>query len=191
MCPTAWDRTPFSRSNLGTEEKEGELIHPFCLPPPPRQGGGNDGRLGSLGWERGWQGRRKRRWTLCPQPKPGNLSWSLEGASLAKEVPLIPRHGGIQQAGSGKGAASSLAPSTYLHRPSLPHRLKSSPGGCPGGGGGGRAGGGPSSGSKTGVILDISSLTMSELDSEVLPLPPRYRFRDLLLGDQSFQNDDR
>ncbi|XP_053523755.1 potassium channel subfamily T member 1 isoform X4 [Artibeus jamaicensis] len=32
---------------------------------------------------------------------------------------------------------------------------------------------------------------MSDLDSEVLPLPPRYRFRDLLLGDQYFQNDDR
>uniref|UniRef100_A0A7M4FWT8 Potassium sodium-activated channel subfamily T member 1 n=1 Tax=Crocodylus porosus TaxID=8502 RepID=A0A7M4FWT8_CROPO len=32
---------------------------------------------------------------------------------------------------------------------------------------------------------------MNELESEVLPLPPRYRFRDLLLGDQSFQNDDR
>ncbi|XP_003794881.1 potassium channel subfamily T member 1 isoform X1 [Otolemur garnettii] len=32
---------------------------------------------------------------------------------------------------------------------------------------------------------------MNDLDSEVLPLPPRYRLRDLLLGDQSFQNDDR
>uniref|UniRef100_A0A4W5R8Y9 Potassium sodium-activated channel subfamily T member 1 n=1 Tax=Hucho hucho TaxID=62062 RepID=A0A4W5R8Y9_9TELE len=32
---------------------------------------------------------------------------------------------------------------------------------------------------------------MAEVDSEVPPLPPRYRFRDLLLGDQSFQNDDR
>ncbi|XP_036117098.1 potassium channel subfamily T member 1 isoform X5 [Molossus molossus] len=32
---------------------------------------------------------------------------------------------------------------------------------------------------------------MSDLDSEVLPLPPRYRFRDLLLGDQSFQSEDR
>uniref|UniRef100_A0A8C3UNF3 Potassium sodium-activated channel subfamily T member 1 n=1 Tax=Catharus ustulatus TaxID=91951 RepID=A0A8C3UNF3_CATUS len=32
---------------------------------------------------------------------------------------------------------------------------------------------------------------MTELESEVLPLPPRYRFRDLLLGDQSFQSDDR
>ncbi|XP_049752577.1 potassium channel subfamily T member 1 isoform X4 [Elephas maximus indicus] len=32
---------------------------------------------------------------------------------------------------------------------------------------------------------------MTDLDSEVLPLPPRYRFRDLLLGDQSFQSDDR
>ncbi|XP_026513077.1 potassium channel subfamily T member 1 isoform X4 [Terrapene carolina triunguis] len=32
---------------------------------------------------------------------------------------------------------------------------------------------------------------MNELESEVLPLPPRYRFRDLLLGDQAFQNDDR
>uniref|UniRef100_A0A8C7UA16 RCK N-terminal domain-containing protein n=1 Tax=Oncorhynchus mykiss TaxID=8022 RepID=A0A8C7UA16_ONCMY len=32
---------------------------------------------------------------------------------------------------------------------------------------------------------------MSFLDFFVPPLPPRYRFRDLLLGDQSFQNDDR
>ncbi|XP_035246573.1 potassium channel subfamily T member 1 isoform X7 [Anguilla anguilla] len=45
--------------------------------------------------------------------------------------------------------------------------------------------------SNTGVILDISALKMTEVDSEVPPLPPRYRFRDLLLGDQSFQNDDR
>ncbi|KAK6306052.1 hypothetical protein J4Q44_G00229770 [Coregonus suidteri] len=45
--------------------------------------------------------------------------------------------------------------------------------------------------SNTGVILDISALKLEEVDSEVPPLPPRYRFRDLLLGDQSFQNDDR
>uniref|UniRef100_A0A3P8XB84 RCK N-terminal domain-containing protein n=1 Tax=Esox lucius TaxID=8010 RepID=A0A3P8XB84_ESOLU len=45
--------------------------------------------------------------------------------------------------------------------------------------------------SNTGVILDISALKMADVDSEVPPLPPRYRFRDLLLGDQSFQNDDR
>uniref|UniRef100_A0A8C3AHN4 Potassium sodium-activated channel subfamily T member 1 n=1 Tax=Cyclopterus lumpus TaxID=8103 RepID=A0A8C3AHN4_CYCLU len=32
---------------------------------------------------------------------------------------------------------------------------------------------------------------MAEVDTEVPPLPPRYRFRDLLLGDQTFQNDDR
>uniref|UniRef100_A0A667YNV3 Potassium sodium-activated channel subfamily T member 1 n=1 Tax=Myripristis murdjan TaxID=586833 RepID=A0A667YNV3_9TELE len=32
---------------------------------------------------------------------------------------------------------------------------------------------------------------MADIDSEVPPLPPRYRFRDLLLGDQTFQNDDR
>lgn len=32
---------------------------------------------------------------------------------------------------------------------------------------------------------------MADVDTEVPPLPPRYRFRDLLLGDQSFQNDDR
>uniref|UniRef100_A0A7N8YFE0 Potassium sodium-activated channel subfamily T member 1 n=1 Tax=Mastacembelus armatus TaxID=205130 RepID=A0A7N8YFE0_9TELE len=32
---------------------------------------------------------------------------------------------------------------------------------------------------------------MADVDSEVPPLPPRYRFRDLLLGDQAFQNDDR
>lgn len=31
--------------------------------------------------------------------------------------------------------------------------------------------------------------TMAELEKEVLPLPPRYRFRDLLLGD--WQADDR
>ncbi|XP_004549820.1 potassium channel subfamily T member 1 [Maylandia zebra] len=43
----------------------------------------------------------------------------------------------------------------------------------------------------TGVILDISTLKMEQLESEVLPLPPRFRFRDLLLGDQSFPNDDR
>ncbi|KAM3599871.1 uncharacterized protein V6R79_013231 [Siganus canaliculatus] len=43
----------------------------------------------------------------------------------------------------------------------------------------------------TGVILDISTLKMEQQETEVPPLPPRFRFRDLLLGDQSFQNDDR
>ncbi|XP_051676399.2 potassium channel subfamily T member 2 isoform X7 [Oryctolagus cuniculus] len=32
---------------------------------------------------------------------------------------------------------------------------------------------------------------MVDLESEVPPLPPRYRFRDLLLGDQGWQHDDR
>ncbi|XP_053549810.1 potassium channel subfamily T member 2 isoform X2 [Bombina bombina] len=32
---------------------------------------------------------------------------------------------------------------------------------------------------------------MVDLDSEVPPLPPRYRFRDLLLGEQGWQTDDR
>ncbi|XP_056146738.1 potassium channel subfamily T member 1-like isoform X2 [Lampris incognitus] len=45
--------------------------------------------------------------------------------------------------------------------------------------------------SNSGVILDISALKMADIDTEVPPLPPRYRFRDLLLGDQTFQNDDR
>ncbi|XP_068460722.1 potassium channel subfamily T member 1-like isoform X12 [Clinocottus analis] len=45
--------------------------------------------------------------------------------------------------------------------------------------------------SNSGVILDISALKMAEVDTEVPPLPPRYRFRDLLLGDQTLQNDDR
>ncbi|XP_044053710.1 potassium channel subfamily T member 1 isoform X14 [Siniperca chuatsi] len=45
--------------------------------------------------------------------------------------------------------------------------------------------------SNSGVILDISALKIAEVDTEVPPLPPRYRFRDLLLGDQTFQNDDR
>ncbi|XP_028273500.1 potassium channel subfamily T member 2 [Parambassis ranga] len=48
-----------------------------------------------------------------------------------------------------------------------------------------------SSSSSSGVILDISTLNMEQLESEVPPLPPRFRFRDLLLGDQGFQNDDR
>ncbi|TNN58673.1 hypothetical protein EYF80_031087 [Liparis tanakae] len=42
-----------------------------------------------------------------------------------------------------------------------------------------------------GVLLDISALQMEQQESEeVPPLPLRLRFRDLLLGDQSFQNDD-
>lgn len=45
--------------------------------------------------------------------------------------------------------------------------------------------------SSSGVILDISALKMEQLESEVPPLPPRFRFRDLLLGDQNFPNDDR
>ncbi|KAM4634548.1 potassium channel subfamily T member 2 [Polymixia lowei] len=51
----------------------------------------------------------------------------------------------------------------------------------------------PQTNSKSsGVILDISTLKMEEEpESEVPPLPHRFRFRDLLLGDQSFQNDDR
>ncbi|XP_037548174.1 potassium channel subfamily T member 2 [Nematolebias whitei] len=47
------------------------------------------------------------------------------------------------------------------------------------------------SSSSSGVILDISALKMEQLESEVPPLPPRFRFRDLLLGDQNFPNDDR
>ncbi|XP_055087869.1 potassium channel subfamily T member 2 [Periophthalmus magnuspinnatus] len=43
----------------------------------------------------------------------------------------------------------------------------------------------------SGIILNISGLKMEQAESEVPPLPPRFRFRDLLLGDQSFQNDDR
>ncbi|RMB93330.1 hypothetical protein DUI87_30024 [Hirundo rustica rustica] len=71
---------------------------------------------------------------------------------------------------------------SFVYDDGSAHRL-SSPGGCGGGDGGGSR--------KSGVILDIASLKMTELESEVLPLPPRYRFRDLLLGDQSFQSDDR
>ncbi|KAJ1171870.1 hypothetical protein NDU88_003728, partial [Pleurodeles waltl] len=33
------------------------------------------------------------------------------------------------------------------------------------------------------------SVRMVDLENEVPPLPPRYRFRDLLLGDQGWQND--
>ncbi|XP_061589282.1 potassium channel subfamily T member 2 [Cololabis saira] len=48
-----------------------------------------------------------------------------------------------------------------------------------------------SSSQTSGVILDISTLRMEQPESEVPPLPPRFRFRDLLLGDQNPQNDDR
>uniref|UniRef100_A0A7N6A562 RCK N-terminal domain-containing protein n=1 Tax=Anabas testudineus TaxID=64144 RepID=A0A7N6A562_ANATE len=48
-----------------------------------------------------------------------------------------------------------------------------------------------SNSNRSGVILDISTLKMEQVESEVPPLPPRFRFRDLLLGDQTFQNDDR
>lgn len=41
------------------------------------------------------------------------------------------------------------------------------------------------------VLPDTAGLGMSDLDSEVLPLPPRYRFRDLLLGDPALQSEDR
>ncbi|XP_061655676.1 potassium channel subfamily T member 2 isoform X2 [Phyllopteryx taeniolatus] len=44
-------------------------------------------------------------------------------------------------------------------------------------------------GGTSGVILDISRLNAEQPESEVPPLPPRFRFRDLLIGDQSFQND--
>lgn len=38
-------------------------------------------------------------------------------------------------------------------------------------------------------VCALGWVTMVELEKEVLPLPPRYRFRDLLLGD--WQIDDR
>ncbi|XP_077161416.1 potassium channel subfamily T member 1 isoform X2 [Paroedura picta] len=103
----------------------------------------------------------------CPEEGPG-LEDSLRPAA--------------RQPAETRSSTECYTNQTFVFDDGCSHRLKSSPGGCGGGGG---------SGSKSGVILDISSLTMNELDTEVLPLPPRYRFRDLLLGDQSFQNDDR
>lgn len=85
-------------------------------------------------------------------------------------------------AGAGAGRARQGGSPPHCRCPLFSRRL-SSPGGCGGGDGGGSR--------KSGVILDIAALKMTELESEVLPLPPRYRFRDLLLGDQSFQSDDR
>ncbi|XP_053138262.1 potassium channel subfamily T member 1 isoform X2 [Hemicordylus capensis] len=105
----------------------------------------------------------------CPAEGPG-----LQGVYKPATQPL-------QGAGS---CSECYTNQTFVFDDGSSQRLKASPGSCRGGGGGGGS-------HKSGVILDISSLTMTELDSEVLPLPPRYRFRDLLLGDQSFQNDDR
>ncbi|XP_025011790.1 potassium channel subfamily T member 1 isoform X3 [Gallus gallus] len=94
--------------------------------------------------------------------------------------PAAPAEG---RAGGGAAVCSECYTNrTFVYDDGSAHRL-SSPGGCGGGDGDGSR--------KSGVILDIASLKMTELESEVLPLPPRYRFRDLLLGDQSFQSDDR
>ncbi|XP_030817218.1 potassium channel subfamily T member 1 isoform X1 [Camarhynchus parvulus] len=90
---------------------------------------------------------------------------------------------GIYKPAEGRPVCSECYTNrSFVYDDGSAHRL-SSPGGCGGGDGGGSR--------KSGVILDIASLKMTELESEVLPLPPRYRFRDLLLGDQSFQSDDR
>ncbi|OXB67102.1 hypothetical protein ASZ78_005675 [Callipepla squamata] len=94
--------------------------------------------------------------------------------------PAVPAEG---RAGGGAAVcAECYTNRTFVYDDGSAHRL-SSPGGCGGGDGDGSR--------KSGVILDIAALKMTELESEVLPLPPRYRFRDLLLGDQSFQSDDR
>ncbi|CAM9693868.1 unnamed protein product [Bubo scandiacus] len=84
-------------------------------------------------------------------------------------------------AGGAAGWTECYTNRSFVYDDGSAHRL-SSPGGCGDGGG---------SCKSSGVILDIAALKMTELESEVLPLPPRYRFRDLLLGDQSFQSDDR
>nr|XP_060613331.1 potassium channel subfamily T member 1 isoform X1 [Anolis sagrei ordinatus] len=90
-----------------------------------------------------------------------------------------------QRRTAGRTAPEGYTNQTFLYDDGSARRLQaaaSSSGGCRSRGGG----------ASSGVLLDISSLgAMSDVDSEVLPLPPRYRFRDLLLGDQSFQNDDR
>lgn len=105
------------------------------------------------------------------------------GAGCAGPAPEeVPGRGRAAGAGRAKQGAPPYPPPPHCLCPFLSRRL-SSPGGCGGGDGGGSR--------KSGVILDIAALKMTELESEVLPLPPRYRFRDLLLGDQSFQSDDR
>ncbi|XP_060613332.2 potassium channel subfamily T member 1 isoform X2 [Anolis sagrei] len=90
-----------------------------------------------------------------------------------------------QRRTAGRTGPEGYTNQTFLYDDGSARRLQaaaSSSGGCRSRGGG----------ANSGVLLDISSLgAMSDVDSEVLPLPPRYRFRDLLLGDQSFQNDDR
>ncbi|XP_061460073.1 potassium channel subfamily T member 1 isoform X2 [Rhineura floridana] len=98
--------------------------------------------------------------------------------------------GGGQQAERARSGSECYTNQTFVFDDGSSRRLKSSSSGCGGRGGGGSSTTGASN-HKSGVILNIASLTMNDLDSEVLPLPPRYRFRDLLLGDQSFQNDDR
>ncbi|XP_030623782.1 potassium channel subfamily T member 2 [Chanos chanos] len=45
--------------------------------------------------------------------------------------------------------------------------------------------------SNSGVVLDIQELKMATGESDVPPLSLRFRFRELLLGDQTSQNDDR
>lgn len=99
------------------------------------------------------------------------MEWALRSpaGAVAKAV-LRGRQGGRGAAGGGRVCADAAEGALACARRQ------------PGAGDGGRG---------DGALLDTASLKMSDLDSEVLPLPPRYRFRDLLLGDPSFQNDDR
>lgn len=84
--------------------------------------------------------------------------------------------------GSARGAGGPSAGAAGTARAARAERALACARRQPGAGDGGRG---------DGVLLDTAGLKMSDLETEVLPLPPRYRFRDLLLGDQSFQSEDR
>lgn len=125
---------------------------------------------------------------LCSEwaAQPGSSCGRSGGAVLRGQA-----RGGAGRAGGGglggPGAAGPVGAVLAGGRPARRARAQAEGAlACarrqPGAGDGGRG---------DGALLDTASLKMSDLDSELVPLPPRYRFRDLLLGDQSFQNDDR
>lgn len=124
-------------------------------------------------------------WVCAPQGRTGR--GAAQGRWGCAEVggPGLPGRGAVRGCGGGGVLARGAGRAGQLDQ-AAPGAARAEGAGCarrqPGAGDGGRG---------DRVLLDTAGLGMSDLDSEVLPLPPRYRFRDLLLGDPALQSEDR